>query len=106
MKKLGHQVITGILRKAGLLASIRTTRQRRSGFSVSRINTHVVGVYYYDWQDIGDSDLQLDKVLKAISDSGLTLSAKVEGKVVFNEEAVNVAKVRQAVMVIKKENNL
>lgn len=104
MEKLSHQVVTGILRKAGLVASIRTTRQRRSGFSVSKMTSHIVGVYYYDWQDIGDSDLQWDKVLKAISDSGLTLSAKVEGgKVVFDNEAVDVAKVRQAVMVIKKK---
>lgn len=69
--------VVGVLRKAGLVAAIRTTRKRRSGFSVSKVNHRAVLVQYLDWANEENHAEMFDRIIEAVRAAGLTLAHRI-----------------------------
>lgn len=65
--------IVAVLKTAGLSAAILTKRERRSGFSVRKINKSAVSVQWLDWESRGDRAEQFDRALAALQNEGYTL---------------------------------
>lgn len=99
--KLTTAQVVSVLRKAGLEAARRTSRERRSGFSVTKVNQKIVAVQYVDWENKGDRSEMFDKALAALKKKGYEFSHGMGSGRVFGDKAMPAIKTSGMAMVLK-----
>jgi len=73
-QKLTTQKVTSELRKAGLVSAKRTRREKRSGYKVTKINSHAVAVSYSDHESKGiDHTEESNKMEKILANAGMAV---------------------------------
>ena len=99
--KLSTAQVVGVLKKAGLMAAKRTSKERRSGFSVTKVNNKIAAVQYVDWENKGNRAEMFDKALGVLKKKGYTFSHGMGSNRVFGEKALTAIKSHGMAMVLK-----
>jgi hypothetical protein len=76
LTRIKTQEVVGTLKAAGMVASILSKRQRRSGFKVTQFNPVAVAVEFHGWEDLKatDHDAEATKLEAILMAAGYKVS--------------------------------